>query len=49
MTILAATGDNTDPNRKPNLAMWDYFKENLNGDLNIDTRKSFYCGDAAGR
>ena len=29
--------------------MWEYFEKNLNGNIKIDKRNSFYCGDAAGR
>ncbi|KNH09608.1 bifunctional polynucleotide phosphatase/kinase [Perkinsela sp. CCAP 1560/4] len=34
---------------KPDVGMWNFFKENLNGDVKIDMEKSFYVGDAAGR
>lgn len=47
MTFLAAT-DN-DLYRKPSPEMWKYFTTKVNGGIKIDTKISFYCGDAAGR
>lgn len=35
--------------RKPNTKMWDYFTSHMNKNVNIDIKKSFYVGDAAGR
>ncbi|RDD38009.1 Bifunctional polynucleotide phosphatase/kinase [Trichoplax sp. H2] len=35
--------------RKPSPCMWEYMQKNCNGGKNIDTSKSFYVGDAAGR
>lgn len=29
--------------------MWNHFVKNFNSDVSIDMKKSFYCGDAAGR
>lgn len=29
--------------------MWEYFIKHYNSDQQIDMKKSFYCGDAAGR
>lgn len=47
MIFLAAT--HGDKYRKPGTSMWEYFCKHLNGDVEIDMKKSFYCGDAAGR
>lgn len=49
MTFIAAT--HGDQYRKPSLGMWDYFCKNLLGEdiKTVDKKKSFYCGDAAGR
>lgn len=35
--------------RKPETGMWQEFKKRLPDTVFIDVRKSFYCGDAAGR
>lgn len=37
-----------DEYRKPGTKMWDLLESN-NGGIKIDKKKSFYCGDAAGR
>jgi bifunctional polynucleotide phosphatase/kinase len=29
--------------------MWEYFENSHNEGIKIDMKKSFYCGDAAGR
>ena len=34
-----------DEYRKPNISMWDFYTK----DRNVDYKKSFYVGDAAGR
>lgn len=47
MTFVGST--HGDKYRKPGTAMWDYFCEKLNGGIEVDKKKSFYCGDAAGR
>ena len=47
MTFLAAI--TKDDNRKPGVGMWEYFLKNLNGNMKVNMKKSFYCGDAAGR
>jgi len=39
----------SDHNRKPATGMWKYFVKECNGDIQPDLKKSFYCGDAAGR
>lgn len=43
--IIASIED--DLNRKPNIGMWTTIIDNFN--LNIKIKKSFYCGDGAGR
>lgn len=45
--ILAAPLD--DLNRKPLYGMWEFMEKNLNGDLKINYKNSFYVGDACGR
>ncbi len=35
--------------RKPNIYMWQFMVAHCNGDKQIDTKVSFYCGDAAGK
>jgi bifunctional polynucleotide phosphatase/kinase len=45
--ILASVQD--DFNRKPSPRMWKFMEKNLNGDLKINKKDSFYVGDAAGR
>eukprot|EP00300_Choanocystis_sp_HF-7_P015246 c18987_g1_i5.p1 GENE.c18987_g1_i5~~c18987_g1_i5.p1 ORF type:complete len:432 (+),score=108.96 c18987_g1_i5:42-1298(+) len=45
--VLLATEE--DAYRKPALGMWRHFTENMNGGVEVDLVKSFYCGDAAGR
>lgn len=49
MLFLAATM--SDKYRKPATAAWDYFmKTHVTGKgKQLDMKKSFYCGDAAGR
>ena len=37
-----------DQYRKPGTKMWDVLEKN-NGDIKVDKKLSFYCGDAAGR
>ncbi len=49
MTFLAATGGSADPHRKPCPIMWQKFCKSYNQGAEIDMKKSFYCGDAAGR
>ncbi|CAF1018770.1 unnamed protein product [Adineta ricciae] len=45
--VFIATGENHF--RKPATAMFDFFVENCNQNVEIDKKNSFYCGDAAGR
>jgi bifunctional polynucleotide phosphatase/kinase len=45
--ILAST--HNDFSRKPSIGMWNFMEKNLNNDIKIDKKKSFYVGDAAGR
>ena len=45
--ILVAT--TKDAYRKPNTAMWDLFCESCNGDAEVNKKKCFFVGDAAGR
>ena len=47
MTFIAAI--EKDGYRKPAVNMWDYFVQNLNEHVEVNMKKSFYCGDAAGR
>jgi bifunctional polynucleotide phosphatase/kinase len=47
IVFLAAT--HADHYKKPALGMWNYFMKNLNGDVKVDMKRSFFCGDAAGR
>jgi len=47
MQVLAATGE--DEYRKPGLGMWTLFNQKFNGNIKVDMKVSFYCGDAAGR
>ncbi|CDW76414.1 bifunctional polynucleotide phosphatase kinase-like [Stylonychia lemnae] len=47
MLFLAATY--SDQYRKPATATWEYFLKKYTKDGKIDMKKSFYCGDAAGR
>ena len=47
MTFLAAT--HSDMYRKPTTGMWDYLEKQLCEGVSIDKKRSFYCGDAAGR
>jgi bifunctional polynucleotide phosphatase/kinase len=45
------SGPAKDPHgyRKPGIGAWAYFAKHLNGGLEIDTKASYYVGDAAGR
>jgi bifunctional polynucleotide phosphatase/kinase len=45
--ILAAPLD--DLNRKPIYGMWEFMEKNLNDNLKINYKNSFYVGDACGR
>lgn len=45
--VLAGTGNNEF--RKPSIDLWNYFEENLNGNVKADRSASIYVGDAAGR
>ena len=47
MLFLAATL--TDRYRKPATGAWEYFLKKFTKDGKVDMKKSFYCGDAAGR
>jgi len=49
MLFLAATY--SDKYRKPAMGSWEYFLKNYTEDngKSLDMKKSFYCGDAAGR
>jgi bifunctional polynucleotide phosphatase/kinase len=47
MMAFLATGE--DKWRKPSASMWDHFVKHHNGGVKVDTKDSFYCGDAAGR
>lgn len=47
MFVFIATGENHF--RKPATAMYDFFVENCNQNVEIDKKQSLYCGDAAGR
>ena len=47
--MAAVKGTVKDENSKPKDTMWVHFCKKLNGDLEIDRKRSFYCGDAAGR
>lgn len=47
LQVLIASSD--DSFRKPCRTLWNFFTENLNGKEEVDMKKSFYCGDAAGR
>ncbi|KAL2920125.1 DNA kinase/phosphatase Pnk1 [Polyrhizophydium stewartii] len=47
MLFVAAAED--DFFRKPRPGMWHHFVRSLNGNIEVDTSVSFYCGDAAGR
>ncbi len=35
--------------KKPMTGMWEYFMKEFNTIDKLDTKASFYCGDAAGR
>nr|XP_045608307.1 uncharacterized protein F21D5.5-like [Procambarus clarkii] len=35
--------------RKPAIGMWNFFKNNANGGVDVDINESMYIGDAAGR
>uniref|UniRef100_A0A8C4NE17 Polynucleotide kinase 3'-phosphatase n=2 Tax=Eptatretus burgeri TaxID=7764 RepID=A0A8C4NE17_EPTBU len=45
--VLVATG--RDAYRKPLLGMWEYLCDKANDGISVDTTKSIYVGDAAGR
>jgi len=47
MLFLAAT--HSDQYRKPATSTWEYFLKKFTKTGKIDVKKSFYCGDAAGR
>lgn len=47
MMAFLATGE--DKWRKPSASMWDHFVKHHNGGVKVDTKDSFYCGDAAGQ
>ena len=47
LLLLAATAK--DKYRKPCLGMWEHMTSVENGGLSLDTKDSFYVGDAAGR
>lgn len=47
MLFLAATY--SDKYRKPAQGAWEYFLKNHTKKGSINMKKSFYCGDAAGR
>lgn len=47
MLFLAAT--HSDKYRKPAQGSWEYFLANHVKDDKLNMKKSFYCGDAAGR
>lgn len=46
LTALIASSE--DHFRKPLKGMWDFFQKAMNKE-EIDIKKSFYCGDSAGR
>lgn len=46
LQAFIAAGD--DKWRKPSVAMWEHFVTDFNGGVEVDTKESFYCGDAAG-
>ena len=47
LLLLAAT--TKDKHRKPCVGMWEHMTRVENGGLDVDTKESFYVGDAAGR
>ena len=47
ITALIASDD--DEYRKPGVKMWQIHDEKLNKGIIVDKKKSFFCGDAAGR
>jgi|JI61114C2RNA_FD_contig_81_83830_length_1088_multi_3_in_0_out_0_2 bifunctional polynucleotide phosphatase/kinase len=47
MTVFIASAD--DEYRKPSTRMWEILESKHNGGVKIDKKKSFFCGDAAGR
>jgi len=49
ISILFLGATATDGCKKPMTGMWELFTKELNGGIQINKKKSFYCGDAAGR
>lgn len=49
MPLQAFLSTHDDKNKKPCRGMWEYFENYHNKGVKIDLKKSFYCGDAAGR
>eukprot|EP01102_Stenamoeba_stenopodia_P003221 TRINITY_DN13157_c0_g1_i1.p1 TRINITY_DN13157_c0_g1~~TRINITY_DN13157_c0_g1_i1.p1 ORF type:complete len:571 (+),score=178.41 TRINITY_DN13157_c0_g1_i1:42-1754(+) len=47
LQAFMATGN--DQYRKPASTMWHFLLQNCNGGVEVNMKKSFYCGDAAGR
>ena len=47
LLLLAAT--TKDKHRKPCMGMWEHMTRAENGGMDVDTKESFYVGDAAGR
>ena len=47
MQAFIASAD--DQYRKPSINMWNHLENSHNGDVKINKKQSFFCGDAAGR
>ena len=49
ITMLIATGSSRakppDPSRKPRTGMWELLRDELNGKIEVNLGRSFYCGD----